>query len=476
MSLFASINASATSLSAFQRALEVTQENVVNASTPGYARQEVRFEALPFRPFENLMGGVEVAALLSSRSDFAEEEVRQAISTLGYWEARAQAISGSELALDATGDTGIPAALTRLVESFSAWSAAPASLPAREAVRDSAERLAQAFQAAAALLDSECDRTEAAIGATVTDINRLAPQIRDYNIERLGAGREDAGASARVYASIEELAGLADIRVLKQDDGTFTVLLGGQSPLVIGATAYQIGVESSGPEPPADQPGRPPVRITGGDGQDITDLLHDGRLAALVGAHNEYFPSLIGDASQPGALNTLAKALADRVNAAFEAGWISAGPPPVPGVPLFTYDSSNDANVARTLTLNSAATADRLAAIDPGPPYSANGVIRTLASLTDGSVAANQIDGVGFVEYYGALAARAGREIAQAHEDASNRRQVAIQARYLRDQISGVSLNEEAVMLMEFQRAYEAASRLIRVLDELVETTLTLVR
>ncbi len=476
MSLFASINASATSLSAFERALEVTQENVVNASTAGYARQDVRFDALPFRPFENLMGGVEAAALLSSRSDFAEEDVRHAVSILGYWEARAQAIAGSEAALDATGEAGIPAALTRLIESFSAWSAAPASLPAREAVRDGADRLAQAFRTAAAILDTEADRTEAAIRSRVADVNRLATQVRDYNIERLRSGCEDAGASARVYASIEELAGLADVRVLKQADGTFTLLLGGQSPLVIGETAYLIRSESSAAETPSYSPGRPPVRILAADGRDISPLLIGGQLAALLSVHNEYLPSLIGDASQPGALNTLAKAFADRVNTVFEGGWISAGPPPVPGIALFAYDSSNDANVARTLTLNSAATADRLAAIDPGPPYSANGVTRTLASLADGTVAANQLDGLGFMEHYGALAARAGREIAQAREDASNQRQVAIQARYLRDQISGVSLNEEAVMLMEFQRAYEAASRMIRVLDELVETALTLVR
>ena len=41
------------------------------------------------------------------------------------------------------------------------------------------------------------------------------------------------------------------------------------------------------------------------------------------------------------------------------------------------------------------------------------------------------------------------------------------QAKNLRQQMSGVSLDEEATILIQFQRAYEANSRLISVLDEM---------
>lgn len=45
-----------------------------------------------------------------------------------------------------------------------------------------------------------------------------------------------------------------------------------------------------------------------------------------------------------------------------------------------------------------------------------------------------------------------------------------------RESISGVNLDEEAVSLISFQRAYEGAARYMRVVDEMLQTLLTLVR
>ena len=54
---------------------------------------------------------------------------------------------------------------------------------------------------------------------------------------------------------------------------------------------------------------------------------------------NQVVPSLIGDSYQTGDLNQMAKQFADRVNQLLTAGNITAGPPAVPGVPIFTYDT-----------------------------------------------------------------------------------------------------------------------------------------
>ncbi|MEK6632442.1 MAG: flagellar basal body rod C-terminal domain-containing protein, partial [Nitrospirota bacterium] len=45
-----------------------------------------------------------------------------------------------------------------------------------------------------------------------------------------------------------------------------------------------------------------------------------------------------------------------------------------------------------------------------------------------------------------------------------------------RAQVSGVSIDEELVNLVKFQRGFEAAARLIRVTDEMFDTLLTLKR
>ena len=45
-----------------------------------------------------------------------------------------------------------------------------------------------------------------------------------------------------------------------------------------------------------------------------------------------------------------------------------------------------------------------------------------------------------------------------------------------RDQISGVSLDEEAIDLMRFQKAYQAAAKLINVVNQLMDEVLNIAR
>jgi flagellar hook-associated protein 1 FlgK len=153
---------------------------------------------------------------------------------------------------------------------------------------------------------------------------------------------------------------------------------------------------------------------------------------------------------------------------------VSEGPPARYGAPLFTLDSGNPAAAARTLEVAQIGAED-LAAIDPGPPFRANGIALKLAGLGD-STAGGSVDGLGFVRFYGEMAGRVGRELAAAVDNRTARSQSAAQARILRDGISGVSLDEEAVYLVEFQRAYQATARLIGVLSDLTETTVNLLR
>jgi flagellar hook-associated protein 1 FlgK len=46
----------------------------------------------------------------------------------------------------------------------------------------------------------------------------------------------------------------------------------------------------------------------------------------------------------------------------------------------------------------------------------------------------------------------------------------------LRDQVSGISLDEEAMQLMRFQRAYEASARFFRTIDMTLDTLMSLAR
>ena len=56
--LLSSLRSTAGALRVFERALTVTQNNVSNASTPGYAVQRLSLQAADFEPSLGLLGGV----------------------------------------------------------------------------------------------------------------------------------------------------------------------------------------------------------------------------------------------------------------------------------------------------------------------------------------------------------------------------------------------------------------------------------
>jgi hypothetical protein len=57
-SLLATLNAAAGSMRVFDRALSMIQNNVSNASTPGYASQHIDLISLAFQPDLGQIGGV----------------------------------------------------------------------------------------------------------------------------------------------------------------------------------------------------------------------------------------------------------------------------------------------------------------------------------------------------------------------------------------------------------------------------------
>src|SRR5207248_6623497 len=99
-----------------------------------------------------------------------------------------------------------------------------------------------------------------------------------------------------------------------------------------------------------------------------------------------------------------------------------------------------------------------------------------LANLANPLDGADKINGVSFTQFYGSLASRIGGQL----NDATNQQQVqqsmVAQAKNLRQQVSGVSLNEEATILVEFQRAYQANSKFITILDQLTQDTINILR
>jgi flagellar hook-associated protein 1 FlgK len=478
MSLLASLGNSSNALSAFERAITVTQNNVSNASTPGFASQRLDLNAMPFDPAAGLSGGVIAGDVQSSRNEFAEAAVERAQTSLGAASQQTSSLTAVQSALNLSGSTGIPATLGDLFQSFSASSQDPLSQASRQAVMSSAQQVVDSFKTTVSSLQQVTQDTERQIGQSVDQINAYAQQLASYNAQLQNGERSDAALDAKIHNTLENLSQIVNFTASVQADGTVTVMVGGQAPLVVGDHPYPIAAQIADPANlPPGNPGVPPTAsILDATGRDITSTISGGSLGALLGTHNQTLASLLGDAQQPGSLNQLAQTFADRINQLLMAGNVSDGPPPAAGSPLFSYDTSNTTNTAATLALAPGATADQLAAIDPGPPYVSNGTAVSLAALANPQNAADKIDNVSYVEFFGNLASGVGRQLAAATDQQGIQQQVVTQAQSLRQQISGVSLDEQAASLVEFQRAYQANAQLFSVLNSLTQTAVNMLQ
>lgn len=469
-SLFSALNSASSALDAFQRAIDVTQGNVTNSNSPGYAKQVPSFQAVDFQAGNALSGGV-IEQTQDSRSQLADTAVRQQLSLQGAYQQLQTSLTPLQNVFDVSSSSAIPTALNQLFQSFSQWSTQPSNAVYQTDVINAAQQTANAFQNAAAELNTIRGATDHDLQSTVAQINQDAAKVQNYNqtIERLGSA--DPGSQAQLESALEDLSSQANVQVISGLGGTVTVLLGGQTPLVIGSQVDTLQVQS---DVANNTNGPPNTTIVDSLGNDLTGQVTSGSLSALLAVRNNVIPSLAGGGQQVGGLNTLAKGLADAVNNLLAQGSTTPTPPYQTGVPMFTYNVASPGGIASSLSVNPALTPAQLAPTDPGPPPVANGIALQLAALDNPTN--GQINGSSFTQYFGGLVSQVGNAVSNATAGAAAQSNLVAQAKSLQQQLSGVDLNEEAIRLVQIQSAYQAAGKVVAVIDQLTQTLINMVQ
>lgn len=474
------MDSAANALSVFQNALTVTQNNIANASTPGYVEQTPTFEAMPFDSAGGATGGVTSGPVANARDVYAESAVQQAQSALGAWQQQVNTLQALQSSFDITGTTGIPGALNTLFSAFSSWASSPSDSTAQQAVINGAQGLAEAFQQQSSAISTTVSSADSDLSNLVSQVNTLTGKIQQDNVQ-LGTdgGSSDPAVQSDLYNNLEQLSQIVPITTLQEKDGTTTVLLGGQTPLVMGQTQYQISANLTVPSnPPPAYPSAPPTaQILDSNGNDISSEVTTGQIGGLLQAVNGTLAQMQGSASQQGSLNQLAQNIADQINTIFTNGNISdanpaTGAPAVPGIPLFSYDATTPTGIASSISVNPNITPGQLAAIDPGPPEVDNGVPLALANLATPQSSTGEINGMSYAQFYGNMAGELGTAISTAQSNQTTTQDALTQAQTLRQQSSGVDLNQEAIKVLQFQQSYDAASKMVTILDQVTQSFL----
>ncbi len=447
----------ARALGAAQAMLETAAHNTANASTDGYSRQRVRLVAsepytMPSFGRTGLPGqlgtGVTVASIERVRDAFLDLQLRGQVSLGAYWDARRDQLAKVESLFPEPGGSGLGTALSRFWSAWHDLAADPASTAARAALVEQSGTLAVRFNRDADQLVTLRAGANDELRRGMAELNDLAAQVAALNGQIQAvvvAGDHANDLEDQRDSLLDRISALVPASVERLGDGTVRVLVGG-TDLVDHETVRRIvaGTNAAGD-----------VTVdwsTSG----LVDL-GAGRLSAIV-EHRDVW--LAGYSSR---LDALAKAIGDAVNGLHATGFDATG---AAGGAFFTMTAGRE---AATLRVSAAIVADprRVAAASAaGLPGDAS-IAGAIADLRTAALLAGGTQAVG--DAYAGLVGSIGSDSRQAQETATNQGLVVDHLRLRRESISGVSLDEEAADMLRFQRAYQAAARVITAVDEMLD-------
>ncbi len=449
-SLISALQTASAAMEAFSSALGVDQTNVANASTPGYAALTPNI--LPIDLSGDGANASDFLSVSSTDSAFADATVRAASSQAAASQTEAQQLSPVNQLFDITGQTGILAAFQQFSTAFANLSVTPNDPTLGADALAAAGSVASAFQSTAAGLESQQTQTDSSIQSTVSQINTLASKIAQLNVQAAGAQQPQTNPdiAASLSSDLDQLSSLVDINVTTDPaTGAVSVLAGGELPLVLGDQSFALSAD------PAAAAGSQIASSAGGN----SPTTFSGQLGALLQVQNGTLGQLLAPTGGAGSLNTLASGFATMVNTLLTSGVTTAG---APGVPIF--DIADPVNAASTLTVDPTVTASDLGL---GTATESNGIANQLAALPASTAPADQIGGLSAEGLFGSIAASVGQSLSDAETQSTADQTTLTSAQADRTQISGVSLNQEAVNITAYQRSYDAAAQVVSILNQL---------
>ncbi len=437
-------------LAANSFALDVTGQNVANVNTPGYVR---RSAILQTRIAGNVTyGGVDALGVQRSVDQFVDARVYDATGNAASAQTRDGQLAGVEGLFNDTNGTGLGSSISALFGSFSALSASPTDDAARANVLSRAEDFASRLRDTSATIQTQRQDELTQAGDVTKSANDLASQIAKLN-EQIKAAENVGGDASDLHdkqgSLVGQLSQLVDVHTFTDAHGQLVVRAAGAT-LVEGNAAGSLSVTTDAAGAMRLMMNRPQ-----GSAIDVTAHLTGGQLAGLKEVRDNDATAVLAR------LDQLAKDVGNAVNAQHMSGFGTDGST---GNAVFSGTGS-----AATIALDAGMVGhpEKVAASSSAadvPGGSGNAV--ALAALSTKPIVGGSITAA---DAYGGLVGDIGQRKAQAAQDSDLRGSMKAQVEAMRSSQEGVSVDEEMINLTKYQRAYEAASKLVSTADQLLQ-------
>ena len=448
--LFGTLSTALSGLAASQQELETSSNNVANANTPGYSREVADAEAGPPIVLNSLSigTGVVIEQIQSLRDPILEIQLNQQTQQNNYLNSQLTQLQQIQTGFSSS-TSGIGADISNFFNSIQQLSPDPTNLSLRQSVLTGAGNLATDFNTAASNLETQRGDLDQNVVEDVGQINTLTSEIAsvDQQIGELQASDQNADTLVDQQTSlIRQLSSLVDVQVVPTDQG-ISVTTSNGTALVSGTQSFALST----------QIGSDGVEHVMAGSQDITSTLTGGSLAGTIQIRDQEIPGILNQ------LDELAAGFSSAVNAANAKGYIlSNSNPPTQGGNIFTTPPPGVTGAAAAMQV--AITDPSLIAASSDGTQGSNGNLINLANVANEQVA----NGNTPINAYSDLVFQIGSTTSNTSADADASGQILQQLQDERGSISGVSLNEEAANMVQYQSAYQAAARVVSTVNNLL--------
>ncbi len=455
--LNAALNSGRTSLQTNQKAIEITGLNVANVNTEGYSRQTPHLTPYPALAFgDYFIGtGVTVGSIQRSHDVFLAGQIKEKSMEAGLENSMLYPLAELERVIGI--DEG--SLSDEFDQFFDAWrqlSTNPGGEVERQAVLQRGELIGRAFSNIYRETQQSVKNINSTITSKIDGVNLALEEVAQLNtrISALEMSGQDANSDRdRRDVLLKSLAASIGATTFETSTGAASVQLPNGMPLVEMGNANQISAVFSGTD----------VNLELSFGDTTLSLDRNalgGEFRGLYEVRDVMIPDVVNR------LDQLAYSFATEVNAMHAAG---TGLDGSTGLDFFVQPSAT-ADASSNLQMNISLTSQIAAGQTTAPGDNTNAL--SILQLEQGQLLGNDT----FVSFYGKIASTVGVEAARNRQAAQGYKDTLVQLENMRDGVDGVSLEEEMINLLKYQRGFEASARFLSTVDEMMATLMTLKR
>ena len=527
--LFGTLNIGRSGMTAAQTAVTTTSHNISNLNTEGYSRQRVNLvtaRAESVTGYGQVGTGTLVDSITRIRNTFIDYQYRAQNSALGQSTQRSDFFSQIEQIYNEPSDSAISNSIS---EFFNAWQELykqPANVSNRTAVAEQTKSLTDQINNTYTKIENLEKNAQTLLQSNATDVNSLLDRIKNLNeqikiVTVAGETPNDLMDSRDLL--IDELSSKFEIEVeqtnfngvnIKYKDKT---LVSADKPNDIGARlSYISDVQDIGNGKfkvtyyrygdTTDINNQKTIEIEfNGTAEDLKksrlvwgDLEGEVSDGSTIKTFNPELCEIAGNQNaqedikeQMNKLDDLAKALAYSVNAIYMKD-------SDPKVPFFVNSESNPASedgiTAKNITINpdiynkpglintsKAASAAEGAEGDNSRALAIaqlSGMMLSVGNINSSNditfvgndfTIKNDTNGATLHDYFSNVVDQLGIKSQEAKRQVTNQTLTLSSIDDSRQQVAGVSLDEELSYLIQYQHAYNANAKIISTIDELLD-------